>query len=162
MKLDVQPEEQIALATANIASGWRRLRNTFGFCEESRLEMPEGLILRVQASIRAWPNVFGSKMTEYPQSVFGLVQANWGRLEVRQEALCIAINLHTIRRERLARSGLPGIYQKPIQLDKVGRISLWFSLLILLAEITHREYPDILEWDTQFVMGGRPGSSRRH
>lgn len=162
MDLQTQPEKQLVVATANVAKGWRRLKNTFGFCEESRLEMGEGVILRVQASIRAWPNIFGSRLAQYPQSVYGLVKADWGRAELREEELRIMIDVQAIRRERLPRSGLPGIYQQPVELDKVDRAGFWFSTLILLAERTQREYPDILEWDTQFVMGGRPGASRRH
>jgi hypothetical protein len=37
-----------------------------------------------------------------------------------------------------------------------------FSLLVVLSNTDNVEYPDIKEWDTQFLMGGRPGSSRRH
>jgi len=162
MNLEIQPENQIALATADVAKGWRKLKNTFGFCEESRLEMAEPVVLRVQASIRAWPNIFGSRLSQYPQGVFGLVKADWGRAELREEDLQIVIEVQAIRRERLPRSGLPGIYLQPVEFDKVGRVGLWFSILILLAERTQREYPDILEWDTQFIMGGRPGASRRH
>jgi hypothetical protein len=78
------------------------------------------------------------------------------------QELRITIDFGAIRLARLPRSGLPGIYQKPTELDKNGRIGFWFSLLVLLAERTQHEYPDILEWDTQFVMGGRSGSNRRH
>jgi hypothetical protein len=162
MQLNIQPDGRMALATADLARGWRRLKNTYGFCEESRLDMAEGLILRVQASIHAWPNIFGSRLMEYPGNVFGLIDANWGRAELRDRDLCIAIELQTVRLERLPKSKLPGIYQQPVELDKLDRIGFWFSLLIVLAEGTQREYPDIREWNTQFFMGGRPGGSRRH
>jgi hypothetical protein len=162
MVLDLQTDRRAVLATADVAAGWRRLSNTFGFCEESRLEMTEGRSLRVQASIRAWPNIFGSRLTEYPKGVFGLLKENWGRLELREESLRITINLVTIDRERLPRSGLPGFYQKPVELDRVSRVGFWLSLLVLRAELAQREYPEIMEWDTQFFMGGRPGSNRRH
>ncbi len=36
MQLLLQSDGQTALATADIAAGWRRLTNTFGFCEECR------------------------------------------------------------------------------------------------------------------------------
>jgi hypothetical protein len=162
MNLDIQPDGQMALATADVAHGWRRLTHTCGFCEESRVETADGMILRVQAAIRAWPNKLGSLLVQYPKNVYGQVKEEWGRTELREEDLRIVIDLQGIRAKRLPRSGLPGIYLQPVELDKSGRIGFWYSLLILLAPKAQREYPDILEWDTQFVMGGRPGSSRRH
>lgn len=119
-------------------------------------------MLRVQASIFAWPNIFGSRLLRYPQNVYGLVKERWGRLELREAELRLAIELPTIQAERLARSGLPGVYQEPVMLDRLERIGFWFSLLIVLGDRIQREYPDIREWDTQFFMGGRPGANRRH
>ena len=78
------------------------------------------------------------------------------------QELRITIDFGAIRLARLPRPGLPGIYQKPTELDKNDRIGFWFSLLVLLAERTQHEYPDTLEPDTQFVMGGRPRSNRQH
>ena len=92
------------------------------------------------------------------RQVFGLVKATWGRAELRENELQITIELPAIRNERLSRSGLPSIllYQPPIEIDRRDRVGFWFSLLIVLAERSSREYPNILEWDTQFVMAGRP------
>jgi hypothetical protein len=70
MNLDVQPDRHMAFATADVAHGWRRLTQAFGFCEESRVEMAEGMTLRVQAAIRAWPNRFASLLVQYPMSSF--------------------------------------------------------------------------------------------
>jgi hypothetical protein len=39
MRLEPESGGKSALAIADVASGWRRLKNTFGFCEESRLAM---------------------------------------------------------------------------------------------------------------------------
>ena len=40
--------------------GWRKLENTFGFCEESRLEMAEGVIFARSSldSCIAWDTQF--------------------------------------------------------------------------------------------------------
>jgi hypothetical protein len=162
MELKTDSGGQVVLATADVAHGWRKLTNTFGFCEEARLEFPSELVLRVQASIRAWPNIFGSRLMSYPQNVFGLLKATWGKFELREGELRMTIEVPVIRGELLPRSGLPGIYQPPVEVDRRDRIGFWFSLLIVLAQKTHGNYPDIVEWDTQFAMGGRPGSSRRH
>jgi len=162
VELKTESGGQIVLATADVAQGWRQLKNTFGFCEEARLEFPGELVLRVQASIHAWPNRYGCRLAGYPPNVFGLVKGSWGKFELREEELRMTLEVPTIRGERLPRSGLPGIYQPPVEVDKRDRIGFWFSLLVVLGEKAHRDYPDILEWDTQFVMGGRPGGSRRH
>jgi hypothetical protein len=58
MRLDLESGHKTALATADVARGWRRLKNTSGFCEESRLELVGDEVLRVQASVYAWPNFF--------------------------------------------------------------------------------------------------------
>ena len=160
MQIAIQASGESALVRADVAHGWRKLTHTFGFCEEARQEIEERRILRVQAAIRARPNRFGSLLAEYPRNVYGLLNANWGRSELREEELNVLIDLPAVRRERLARSGSAGIYQPPIKLDENGRVSLWFSLLVVLGETV--EYRDVLEWDVQFFMGGRPGGSRRH
>lgn len=162
MELTTQSGGKVAIATADVARGWRQLTHTFGFCEEARLDFPGGEVLRVQASIRAWPNKFGSRLMQYPRSVYGLVKRSWGKSELREEDLRVTIEVPTIRAERLPRSGLPGIYLPPIEVDKQDRVGFWFSMLVVLAQKAQRDYPDILEWDTQFVMGGRPGANRRH
>jgi hypothetical protein len=162
VELTTQSGGTIAIATADVARGWRQLTHTFGFCEEARLEFPARVVLRVQASIRAWPNRFGSRLVRYPPNVYGLLKANWGKSELREEDLRMTIEVPMIRGERLPRSGLTGIYQPPVEMDKADRVGFWFSLLVILGEKVQRDYPDILEWDTQFVMGGRPGGSRRH
>src|SRR6185369_7502190 len=122
MNLSIEPDTQMVFATADVAQGWRRLTNTFGFCEESRMELVDGVVLRVQAAIRAWPNKLGSLLLRYPKNVYGQVKADWGRTELREEDLRISIDLQAIRRQRLPRSGLPGIYLQPVELDKSGRI----------------------------------------
>jgi hypothetical protein len=162
VELTTQFGGTIAIATADVARGWRQLTHTFGFCEEARLEFPGGEVLRVQASIRAWPNRFGSRLIQYPPKVYGVAKESWGTTELREEELRITIDVPAIRGERLARSGLPGVYLAPVEVDKQDRVGFWFSLLVVLAQKVQRDYPDILEWDTQFVMGGRPGGSRRH
>jgi hypothetical protein len=162
MQLLVHSDGQTAHAMADVAAGWRRLTNTFGFCEECRLEVNDDKVFRVQASIRAWPNIFGVRLAQYPKDVYGLLKPDWGRVELKAHELDIAVNLPMVRLQRLPRSGLPGVYQQPIEMDRQGRIAFWFSVLILFSNSTNTEYPDITEWDTQFLMGGRPGSSRRH
>ena len=162
MELRIEPDGKTAVSIADVARGWRRLTNTYGFCEEAKLEILGDKVLRVQASIRAWPNVFGSRLFRYPQSVYGLLKTEWGRAELREKQLQIAIDVPTIAVLRLRRSGLPGIYQPPTEMDKQGRVGLWLSLLVVLQDRAKTEYPDIVEWDTQFLSGGRPGSSRHH
>jgi hypothetical protein len=77
-----------------------------------------------------------------------LLKENWGRLELREEFLRISMNLVTVDREQLPRSGFPGFYQKPVELDRVSRVGFWLSLLVLHAGIAQRDYPEIMEWDT--------------
>lgn len=156
MDLNVQPDGQSALATADVARGWRQLAHTFGFCEEARLDLPQDKILRVQAAIRAWPNWRGRRLYHYPPNVFGLLTPDWGRVELREEDLRISMDLATIRPKRLRHSGLVGVYQEPIELERTGGIGFWFSVLVILLNAGRVEYPDIIEWDTQFYMGGLP------
>src|SRR5437763_10976301 len=161
MDLQLEQEGKTAVAIADVHSGWRKLKNTFGFCEESRLEFPGDIILRVQASIHAWPNFLGSRLTQFPQA-YGRLERGWGSCELYGSTLRIDVDIATVQRQRLPKSGLPGLYEVPTELDKPDRIGLWFSLLVTIAPRASREYPDVLEWNTQFLMGGRPGSSRRH
>jgi hypothetical protein len=98
------------------------------------LEITKGQLLRVQASIRAWPNIFGARLFHYPENVYGLKKADWGRVELREKDLRITIDLQSVRLQRLKRPGLPGSYQQPVGLDKQGRIGFWFSLLIVLLD----------------------------
>jgi hypothetical protein len=62
MRLELESGGKTALAIADVASGWRRLKNTYGFSEESRLVLAGDEILRVQASIYAWPNFLGTRV----------------------------------------------------------------------------------------------------
>jgi hypothetical protein len=162
MELAVQPDGRMVMATADVACGWRQLTHTFGFCEEARLEIPKNRILRVQARIHAWPNIFGSRLLRYPQNVYGLVTVGWGRIELRENQLKISLDIVTVESLRLQKSHLPGFYQQPTELDDVGRVRLWLSLLVVISDQSQQEYPDILEWDTQYLSAGRPGSNRRH
>jgi hypothetical protein len=148
-------------AIADIAHGWRRLKNTYGFCEECRMGLSGDEVLRVQASLYAWPNVFGIRVRTFPPA-FGQLNSPWGRCMLYDSLLTITLDLAAIRSERLSRSGLPGVFQPATELDKQGRVGFWLSILTTVQHSAAQEYPDILEWDTQFLMGGRPGSSRRH
>lgn len=162
MEVRIQPSKSIALATANVGLGWRMLTNTFGFCEECRLEFPQNRILRVQAAIHAWPNRFGVRLFRYPENVFGLLVEHWGRVELREQDLQIEFDMVEAESRRLSKSRLPGFYQQPVELDRQGRVGFWFSLLVVFSDNIPTEYPDVREWDTQFLMGGRYGSRRGH
>jgi len=160
MQLTLESDGNTAVAIADVEQGWRRLKNTYGFCEECRLELADE-VLRVQASIHAWPNFFGSRLVNFPPA-FGQLERPWGRSVLYGQGLNITLDIAKLRLSRLPRSGLPGIYEAPTELDKQDRIGFWFSLLATVGNKAIRQYHDILEWDTQFFMGGRPGSSRRH
>ncbi len=162
MELSIQSGASTAVALADVSRGWRKLTNTFGFCEESRLDVGNSQTLRVQAALRARPNWIGSRLAQYPQNVFGLLKPDWGRIELKNHELQLTLDLDAVRHLRLPRSGLPGVYVQETELDRQDRISFWFTLLVVITDTDHHEYPDIPEWDTQFLMGGRPGSSRRH
>lgn len=162
MQLLIQDGGKTAHALADVARGWRQLTHTFGFCEEERLGIDGDKMLRVQASIRAWPNKVGVRLFQYPGNIYGLLKPDWGRVELKDHDLQIVIDLQMVKLQRLPRSGLPGVYQQPIELDRQGRVAFWFSVLILFSNAANTEYPDVMEWDTQFLMGGRPGSDRRH
>jgi hypothetical protein len=96
-------------------------------------------------------------------AAYGRLNREWGSFELRgNEGFTINVDISVIRALRLPRSGTLGVYEPPIELDKLQRIGIWLSVLITIREKTVREYPDILEWDTQFLMEGRPGSNRRH
>jgi hypothetical protein len=161
MHLELESGGKSALAIADVASGWRRLKNTFGFCEESRLALTGDEVLRVQAAIHAWPNFFGSRLAQFPPT-YGRLNRVWGSSELRGDGLRVMVDIPRVRLQRLPKSGLPGIYEAPTELDKQERVGFWFSLLVTVATRAAREYPDVLEWNTQFLMGGRPGSNRRH
>jgi hypothetical protein len=162
MELSIQSGASTAVALADISRGWRQLTNTFGFCEESRLDVGNWQTLRVQASLRAWPNRFGSRLVQYPENVFGLLKPGWGRIELKNHELQITLDLDALRHLRLPKSKLPGVYVQPTEMDRQDRIAFWLSLLVVFSSTDTIEYPDIAEWDTEFLMGGRPGSSRRH
>lgn len=162
MKLELHSRGSKILGTADVTQRWRRLKNTFGFCEESRLELPSNQILRVQISIYAWPNYRGIRISQFPEA-YGRLTKDWGSCELRgHEGLRLDFDIATVRSCRLPRSGVPGIYEQPTELDRLDRLSIWLALLITISEKTFQDYPDIPEWDTQFLMGGRPGSSRQH
>lgn len=161
MRLELESGGKTAIIHADVANNWRRLRNTYGFCEESRLPLPGDEVLRAQASIHAWPNFLGNRIAQFPPT-YGKLNKVWGSCEIRGDSLRINLDLPTVRLQRLPKSGLPGIYEAPVELDKQDRIGFWFSLLITIAPGSARDYPDVLEWNTEFLMGGRPGSNRRH
>lgn len=161
MQVQLEHDGKFAVASTDVKQGWRRLKNTFGFCEEARLDIGGDEVLRIQASIYARPNFLGCRLVRFP-SAYGRIERSWGRSELNGQSLRIVVDVSRLRVERLPKSGLPGIYEAPTEIDKPDRVGFWFSLLALVAPKTAREYPDVLEWDTQFLMGGRPGSSRRH
>jgi hypothetical protein len=148
-------------ALADVARGWRRLKNTYGFCEECRLGLSGGEVLRVQASVYAWPNIFGIRVRTFPPT-FGQLNESWGCCLIYADLLSVTLDLATVRNARLPESGLTGIFKPATELDKQGRVGFWLSVLITVQPSAGRDYPNILEWDTQFLMGGRPGSNRRH
>jgi hypothetical protein len=160
MKLQLERDGEVAIAIADVERGWRRLKNTFGFCDEARLEICGDEVLRVQASIRAWPNFRGCRLVRFP-SAYGRIEKSWGMSELNGAILRIVVKVPRLRAARLPKSGLPGIYEAPLEIDKPDRVGFWLSVLALVAPKA-RDYPNVLEWDTQFFMGGRPGSSRRH
>ncbi len=161
MQVYLENDGETAVAIASVDQGWRRLRNTYGFCEEARLPVQGDAIFRIQASIHAWPNFLGSHLANFPPT-YGRIHRTWGVSELRGDVLRINVNLRSLRTETLPKSGLPGIYEAPTEIDKPDRVGIWFSLLAIIMPSGIRNYPDVLEWGTQFLMGGRPGSNRRH
>jgi hypothetical protein len=103
MRLELESGGKTALAIADVAAGWRRLRNTFGFCEESRVLLAGEEILRVQASIYAWPSFLGSRVAQFPPT-FGRLTRSWGSSELRGDALRIVVDIPTVRVQRLRHS----------------------------------------------------------
>jgi hypothetical protein len=161
MQVYLEHDGETAVAIASVGRGWRHLKNTYGFCEEARLPVQADAILRIQASIHAWPNFLGSHLAHFPPA-FGRIDRAWGISELRGDMLRIDVNLQRLRAEKLPKSGLPGIYEAPTEMDRPDRVGFWFSLLAIISPASIRDYPDVLEWNTQFLMGGRPGSNRRH
>jgi len=74
-------------------------------------------VLRVQASIHAWPNFFGSRVVQFPPT-YGQLKRVWGSSELRGTALCIIVDIPTVRLARLPKSGLPGVYEVPTELRR--------------------------------------------
>jgi len=161
MQVQLEHDGEIAVASADVEQGWRRLKNTIGFCEEHRVDIAGDEVLRIQASIHAWPNFLGCRLIRFP-SAYGRIKRPWGMSELNGQTLRVIVDVSKLRAERLPKSGLAGIYEAPTEMDRPDRVGFWFSLLALIAPKAVHEYPDVLEWDTQFFMGGRPGSSRRH
>ena len=156
-----------AILDSDIAGGWRRLKNTFGFCEESKTEVSNDEILRVQVAVYAWPNYLGVAMGNCPQDIFGLEKQPQFTFEVRSAKFSLTLPMEGIRASTLPKSGLPGFYQRPIcfwkmQSRNAREIGFWVSILVVLNHRVAQIYPDITEWDTQFLSRGRYGSNRRH
>ena len=117
MELQLEHDGEIAIAIADVERGWRRFKNTFGFCEEAKLDIRGDEVLRIQASIYAWPNFLGCRLVRFP-SAYGRVEKSWGTSELNGRTLRIVVDVSRLRAERLPRSGLAGIYEAPIEMDK--------------------------------------------
>lgn len=143
---------------ADLRSRWRRLQNTWGFCDQL---LAEAVRLRVQVSIHAWPNWLGIEADEFPREATATYRDSRFSYGVEKQTLTLKIVVPNIRNEILPRSGRPGFYFRPERIWGPGRLGYWLSVLAYFYDDVREAYPDIREFDTEFYQGGLPGLGRR-
>jgi hypothetical protein len=150
---------------ADVGAHWRLLTNTYGFCEQI---LVEPIRLQVQVAVHAWPNWLGVREDEFPVEVTAsfshrpspsapLISFNLGR-----GLLVLRISIPDSKEGSLPKSRRRGFYSKPVRVWGPRRLGYWLSVLSYYLDDEAADYPDILEFDTQFWQGGLPGQSRRH
>jgi len=144
MDLGIEPDGQMRLLRLTLARGWPKTSHThLDFAKSPDWRRRTGqfcafklLFARGQTDLAADWNHIRRTSTASKSAL--------GASELREEELRITIDFAAIRLARLPRSALPGIYHRPTELDRNGRIGFLVSLLVLLAERSQHEYPDVL------------------
>jgi len=92
------PNAQELRADADLRTGWRRLRNTWGFCDRVRAEAVQ---LQVQAAIHAWPNWLGRNADEFPREATAMYRDNRFSYRLENQTLTLKFVVPNIRNEIL-------------------------------------------------------------
>jgi hypothetical protein len=147
---------------ANLASGWRRLKNTHGFCDRVTAE---GIDFKVEVALRAWPNWIGKRINEFPSDItarFTHIPSPENPLigyELSGARLVLHISIPDSAKGNLPNSHRRGFFLKE-RIWGPNRLGYWLSVLAYFVECA-AQHPDILEFDTQWWQGGLPGLGRR-
>jgi hypothetical protein len=146
---------------ADVASGWRRLTHTHGFCGR----IIDDSDFAVQVAVRAWPNRIGNKIDEFPLDMTARFSHNPSsaeplmRYELGHGRLVLHISLPDSQRATLPKANRRGFYSK-YRMWGPQRLGYWLIVLAYFLEPA-RHHPDIFEFDTQFWQGGLPELGRR-
>jgi hypothetical protein len=147
---------------ADLASGWRRLTNTQGFCDQI---LVAEIDFKVQVAVRAWPNRIGKRINEFPDDAtarFSHTPSPGNPIidyELSRARLVLHISIPDSAKGTLPNSHRRGFYFKE-RMWGPSRLGYWLAVLAYFIE-RGAPPPDILEFDTPWWQGGLPGLGRR-
>ncbi len=149
-------------AIANLREGWRKLSNTYGFCEQDcSLEPPGDWKLRVQLKIHAWPNRRGRWRDEFPEVTDLQGNCHPFRYLLSRQQLRVWIDIHSAARMVLPHSVNQGFYKGPFCLLRYKGAGFYLHLLVVFRRPGPIRRGDTYERDVQFWQGGLPSLGRR-
>lgn len=154
---------QSLVMEANLGSGWKKLKKTYGFFHQTRIPFRDGLHIRAQLSVFAEPSGFGAWAEDFPDIRIDLHDPD-ARYQILEKRLTVTIPLRPDQAWGKTPEGRPRLYIERLPLVTVGRIGRHnLQGLIVVHERSSPPISDVRVWveNKLVVPGGQPESNRR-
>jgi hypothetical protein len=146
---------------ADVASGWRRTKNTFGYWTTTQAPFRGDITLKAQVDIAARPNYVGKDCQDFPLSLKGEFGTDALRCRFGAGLLEVRFLMCDSLPWRWTPARNPEVFWDQYPMAVIGRISLAFRFWAIFMLPPKLRAGDIREWDTQFCSGGLPSLGKR-
>lgn len=151
----------IVKVKADVANGWRRLKNTFGYWDSARAPFRGDITLKVQIEVAARPNHFGNAFDDFPLDLQGEFGSETLHCRLRTGVLDVRFVISDSLPWRWTKSRDPEVFWDAYPVASVGRVAFALRFWAIFMLPNGRKAGDVRDWDTQFCSGGLPSLGKR-
>jgi hypothetical protein len=151
----------VIVAKADIANGWRRLKNTFGSWSAAHAPFHGNIDLRAKVEVVARPNYLGQSFHDFPLNLKGEFGSDALRCRYGAGSLEVRFLRSDLLPWRFTPARYPELFWEEYPMAAIGRRSLSFRFWAVFVLPDKLRTGDIREWNTQFCSGGLPSLGKR-
>lgn len=152
----------LLIVDAELANGWHRLKNNYGFFEQTNLDYRGDRKIHVRVAVDAWPAELGKFADSFPKdhASQGWAGHIWYRLAKGRLHLRTVMDL--VESSSLPSSKKNGFYDGPIEIARDGEVRYWLRVWVVLDPPPGRRPGDTRNYDKQpWWPGGLPSLGKR-
>jgi len=147
--------------SADVAKGWRQLKNSFGYWDSARAPFRGDITLKVQLEVAARPNRVGNKTHDFPLNLQGEFGSETLGCQFKTGVLVVRFIICDSLPWRWTKSRNPEVFWDAYPLASMGQVSFALRFWAGFMLPDGLRAGDIREWDTQFCSGGLPSLGKR-